>query len=215
MIKALQQTPWSILMLILTTLSVAMTISAIQTLQKLFQQVIVTAATDENLNRKPFIRIIFFSIIIILSITGIIKILTEYRNAALRGWERQLETPIGTLIETNRILPKESEIDPETIKTGDIILYLRYDCEDCHHAWPDLKKQLDIMQETSNVRIIYTRSKTGKTLRETYPVAEVPSGVLIQENKQSIQKTLYKEGHGDIANLQQLLDLSGQKGEIL
>lgn len=74
--------------------------------------------------------------------------------------------------------PIESSVEPENIKSGDIIIYYRFGCKDCEAVYKDLKNSL---ADVSDVYWISTRSKTGETLLKTYPVTEVPSGVYVRK----------------------------------
>lgn len=91
-----------------------------------------------------------------------------------------------TITESIQTTPKEDKL-PKNL-TGCIILYYRFGCSDCEAVYPAMSEFFDGYDD---VYWISTRSKQGKTLLETYPVAHVPTGVYITDSGTGIYRTMY------------------------
>lgn len=153
--------------------------------------------THKNINRAIHITAIFTAIAFVLLLTTPI--------AALRkGWTFDPKTRLSELITTNQLLPDEDNKNVDNLKPADIVIYLRYDCKDCHRAWPELKERL---KDKNDVYIIYTRTPRGKAIRERYPITDVPSGIFIKNEKEYIRKSLYANGEPNLKNVNRLLEL--------
>lgn len=87
-------------------------------------------------------------------------------------------TSFTSVITSIKYSPFESLIKPEDIKRGDIIVYYEFGCKNCEAVYEDLR---DKLKDVSDVYWISIQSETGKTLLETYPVTEIPSGVYVQK----------------------------------
>lgn len=86
--------------------------------------------------------------------------------------------------------------------TDTLIIYYRFDCEDCHNVYDDLVKEVARFEEKTGDKIYWvsTRSDQGKQLRETYSVASVPSFMYIKDPDAPmpyyLEPVYYKEGDG-------------------
>lgn len=87
--------------------------------------------------------------------------------------------------------PVESTL-PEDL-TNAIVVYFKYGCLDCEATLEDTQKMLE---NVSDVYWIATRSKTGEKLREQFPVSEVPSAIVINEDGTYAQKIIYSRQNG-------------------
>ncbi len=175
----------------------------------ILQKNIIGCVTNETpkkawqISKIPF-WITLFGLIIIGTLLYSLLLLDANR----KGWDHNPKTYLSTMVKTNRLLNRESRIAPEDIKPGDVILYLRYDCGDCHKAWPKLKQELETQKDTDRVFLIYSRSTKGNKLKQKYPVHEVPSGVCIRQDGSVTEYVLHKNGTADLDNLHLLLKLS-------
>ncbi len=124
-----------------------------------------------------------------------------------KGWQTSWKNSLKTLITNNKLLPDESNIRAEDLKAGDVVIYLRYDCKDCHRTWPDLKQALSQNKASDEVYIVYTRTKLGKQVLKQYPITDVPSGIYIKNKTEYIRKTLHKNKTAERQNLERLLEL--------
>lgn len=96
--------------------------------------------------------------------------------------------------------PTEDKL-PKDI-TNKVILYYRFGCEDCEAIYKNLNEST---KSNPNVYWVSTRSPQGKTLRDTYPVTEVPTGVYITNRQTGITKDLtMRTEKGVILNEQNL-----------
>ena len=145
-------------------------LSVISTAGMLFCILILHFGNLDDKKRKllRIINIGFFSMTILYGITADI--------AKQHGAETEYirKTSVGTLIEKNLNTPKAETI--RNVSTGDILVYYRYDCDDCKLIYHDLKKDT---ADLHNIKWISTRTNTGIALLNNYPVSQVPMLVLI------------------------------------
>lgn len=104
-------------------------------------------------------------------------------------------------------------------KNGNIIIYYRFGCKDCEAIYKDLNS---FKKNNNNIYWVATKSNNGKVLLQKYPVSEVPSGIIIQNNNDYTQYALYKtiseneKDHYTIVDqtaLNRLLELQKQENE--
>lgn len=112
--------------------------------------------------------------------------------------------------------PVEDKL-PEDL-TGKIILYYRFECEDCKTIYADLS---DTIKNNENIYWVSSRSKQGQSLLEKYPVDDVPSGIYIRYDTfngsiEYTQKSLIATDENDNVilneeNINRLLYLQSEK----
>lgn len=88
------------------------------------------------------------------------------------------KTTMRQIIEYNNNTPTADFMIPNDAK-GALIIYYRYECDDCHAVYKDLEKEL---LGEDNVYWVASRSHLGKTMRKIAPTSTVPSGAYIAEN---------------------------------
>lgn len=97
--------------------------------------------------------------------------------------------PVHTAIHNIKNSPKESKINPENVAPGSIVIFYKYGCTDCEAIYKDLKTELN---NISDVYWVSSESTTGASLRESYPIEEVPTGVYIRNDTLSGNVTFSK-----------------------
>lgn len=75
--------------------------------------------------------------------------------------------------------PSADTLATDKVKSGDIIIYYKFGCDDCEAVYKDLKVRLNGIDD---VYWICTQTDNGKELLESYAVTEVPSGVYIRHD---------------------------------
>lgn len=166
------------------------------------KQMIQTGTTAPHIPR--LIQILLATIFIfsgIYAISGYTTIQTAQEHGMYQ--KHMTWSKIITSIEHS---PKEDKL-PENLKNT-IILYYKFGCEDCESIYED---QTQAFHELKNVYWISTRSEQGKTLRKTYPVNKVPSGVYITNDLKPVVCDLTIKSKGKITlhdeNVKLLLSL--------
>lgn len=153
----------------------------------------VFVLVSESLKRKSnrpvktqiltIIECMFFVLTIMSAaygITGINTVMEASRHGMTEynlNWSKILKGIENSPVEDK--LPKDI--------TNKIILYYRFGCGDCEAIYQNLNEKT---KNNPNVYWISTRSHQGKTLRDTYPVTEVPTGVYITNRQTGITKDL-------------------------
>lgn len=157
-------------------------------------------------NRLSYIAIVPIFTTSIFIMTGLLSAwqLTTYITKF--GFDQYSTMPIKKIYPELKTLPIESKLKselPDNLKKCTIIYY-RFGCPDCKAVHKDLYDQLKVYD---NVYYIYTRSKTGKKLRKTYPVKNVPTGIYIDDDNKTYSCFLYnkKENGLDWQNLNELI----------
>ena len=132
--------------------------------------------------RARAIILIFISVIAVTSITiqidSFISLTSTIKTAISHGLTSDIEKmSMADLKDLINNSPKESKL-PDDIE-GVIIIYYRFDCPDCRAIYNDLASAV---ANTDNVYWISSRSETGKSLLDKYPVDEVPTGIYIRHD---------------------------------
>lgn len=100
---------------------------------------------------------------------------------------------------------------PEDL-TNTLIIYYRFRCHDCEQIYQELTRKVNGI---ANVYWVASRSKSGKDLRETYPITSTPTGVYVKSDKTAVTLTLFQSENDqtylDEEHLSALLDLLKQK----
>ena len=178
--------------MIITTIISSITLSAI-TLFFVTKPRLVELLFDKK-KRKNILSFsgAFLATVIIalmpISATFLAMSITTGFDASKRGWETDVKTPLTTLMrgnKTNHVIEKNYKP-----KLGDIVIYVRYGCPDCEALYAELES---FVNETQDIYMVGTRSKTGLDLRETYPVSSVPSAVLIGKPAEEFNITIETE----------------------
>lgn len=90
------------------------------------------------------------------------------------------------VIHSNKYSHVSQKINKQDL-SGSIIIYYRYGCPDCEAVFNSLEASL---QDISDIYWVATRQKRGKQLLKEYPVTEVPSAVLIENDNTYIVYSL-------------------------
>lgn len=111
----------------------------------------------------------------------------------------------------NQITHECSDIDENDDLTGKILVYVRYDCPDCHRLYENLPAPTD------DILYISSRTDIGHKVMDKYEImlTDVPSAVYIAPSG-TVTIVPLAEGTGDnmhfnISGFQQLLHLQYQK----
>lgn len=160
----------------------------ILTMALIINYMIIKATKKEK--PKPWIypiQVIAF-VILIFTATAQINAIKLNTIADKHGFYQIDTMPIKQIYPEIDALPEESDL-PENI-TDMTVIYYKFGCPDCKAIHKNLHDQLKVYD---NIYYIYTRSKTGKRLRKTYPVKKVPSAIYIDKNKRTYTCVLYKK----------------------
>lgn len=175
----------------------------------------LTVAIAPPWKRHPMKKnTVYRLIIFICSFIMVLSWLMMQSIAEKHGMTNEMasEIKIQDLYSHIKTTPPEDSLPVDT--RGIIVLYYRFDCPDCATIFPELQR---VVQDRNDVYWVSTRSKQGQTLREKFPVEEVPSAIYIkQDGKHFIKKILLNiDENGketlDTENLNRLFKL--QKGE--
>lgn len=176
----------------------------ILTMALIINYMIIKATKKEK--PKPWIyptQVIAF-VILIFTATAQINAIKLNTIADKHGFYQIDTMPIKQIYPEIDALPEENDL-PENM-TDVTVIYYKFGCPDCKAIHKDLHEQLKVYD---NVYYIYTRSKTGKQLRKTYPVKKIPSAIYIDKNKHTYACVLYKKQNGhaklDWDNLNKLI----------
>lgn len=155
------------------------------------------------------------SVILIISMMVLFCTKATTEIAAEHG---RSQSDLGETIEDtwHKIDVSEPESKLPDDLTGAIIIYYRYGCPDCAATRDDI---VESFRYIDNVYWIATRSETGVKLREKYPVADVPAGLVIEKNGEFAEITLYKKVDGksviDMDNVSLLISRAQRVRESL
>lgn len=97
---------------------------------------------------------------------------------------------LGQVIAFNQLTHELSDVSIDDDMVGKIMIFVRYDCGDCHHIYNEL---LDVCDKTEDVYYIGSRSDIGHEIIDKYRIDlnEVPSAVLVTDNGTVYVKVLY------------------------
>lgn len=98
-------------------------------------------------------------------------------SAHIRGME--LNSTVQDFIKGFTVTPMEDRLPDDIGHT--LIIFYRYDCNDCHQTLPAIQEAL----KDYPVFYINSRSTQGEALREEYPISFVPSLVYITADQKA------------------------------
>ena len=125
--------------------------------------------------------------LIMLSALSIFGIVDTYTTAKKHGYYGDLNATASSLWRGIQNSPVEDTLPTDLNQC--IIVYFRFGCKDCEATYHTISKTLSAYEK---VYWISSRSAQGKQLLETYPVAEVPTGIYINTEGSYLAYTLYK-----------------------
>lgn len=98
-------------------------------------------------------------------------------SAYARGMPADAGYTVGEIKSRIRTTPVQSVL-PGDLK-GSIIIYYKFGCRDCESVYYDIIRAAG---ESERCFFVSTQSAQGRSLLESYPVAEVPSAVYVKQN---------------------------------
>lgn len=135
------------------------------------------------------IQTIIFTIIALICISfGCMFVEAHQKGAKIE------KIPITKIYKYNKKTPYQSSNLPKFDKDlkNKIILYQMYGCSDCLGIEKELNKYLS-KKDKSLYYIVNTGTPEYKRLSKLFPITEVPSGVYIDNNLNSVTYLLFKE----------------------
>lgn len=139
----------------------------------------------------------------LFSVFYVICCLSIADEAVKHGCDNVFAYTIQSLTQHINASPREDTV-PDDL-TGSVILYYRFGCTDCESIYDELQSRTS---NWDNTYWVATRSAQGISIREKYPVANVPSGVYVTSSGKSVVKPLVKQsGILDTKALQELAAL--------
>lgn len=147
--------------------------------------------SPDKKTKKILILITIRTILLSLTIIAAMFLSQEvklYKIAKQHGMETNDTAKISEIYQAIETLPIESKLPETKDLKNKLIIYYKFGCHDCESIH---NKLYNIIKNYDNVYIVYTRSKQGKQLRETFPVKKVPSGLYIQSDGTPVTLPLY------------------------
>ena len=145
---------------------------------------LTTYTAPKNTKLNTLFRGIMYMLIISSSFILYLTI-TTHITANKHGFTEPKSTHLNTICYSIEHSPSEDKLPSD--KTDIIVIYYRFGCSDCELLYNKIKDR------TNNVNHIYwvaTRSKQGTELRNTYPIAEVPTSIYIDTSGEMTEYSL-------------------------